>query len=159
MSGLVLNTPFIQIETENANEQIIPAMPVFNHAIRSHPDEATLFVGAHADIVKGVIDFGVNELSLNKGACWCDCSEMADRDFPYFTEERWMQAIQSSQGDGIVMASGEALEWAQRNMALQISNPDTYWRLNPYEPPFVGFRGAIHLAGLWLNELLDQQSH
>lgn len=54
------------------------------------------------------------------------------------------------------MASGEALKWAKRNIDLQISNPDIKWRLNPYESPFIGFRGAINLVNLWLNGLLDK---
>ena len=54
------------------------------------------------------------------------------------------------------MASGEALEWGEGNLSLQISNPDIKWRLNPYLPPFVGFRGALNLMDLWLNALLDQ---
>jgi hypothetical protein len=54
------------------------------------------------------------------------------------------------------MASGEALEWGGGNLSLQISNPDTKWRLNPYLSPFVGFRGALNLMDLWLNAALDQ---
>ncbi len=54
------------------------------------------------------------------------------------------------------MASGEALKWAKRNIDLQISNPDIKWRLNHYESPFIGFRGAINLVNLWLNGLLEQ---
>ena len=54
------------------------------------------------------------------------------------------------------MGSGEALKWAGKGLELQISNPDLGWRLSPYDPPFLGFRGAVHLAGLWLNALLDQ---
>ena len=93
---------------------------------------------------------------MNKGVCWCDSSEMESEDIPYFTEDQWMQAIQSRE-KGLLMASGEALEWADRDIELQISNPDTKWRLSPYEPPFVGFRGAVHLTGLWLNALLEEE--
>ncbi len=155
-SGMPLNMQFVQNETERAKSQLLPSMRVFRHAVRSHPDEATLSVGGHADMVKGVIAYAMNELSMNKGVCWCDSSEMESEDIPYFTEDQWMQTIRSRE-KGLLMASGEALEWADRDIELQISNPDTKWRLSPYEPPFVGFHGAVHLAGLWLNALLRQE--
>ncbi|HCX62285.1 MAG TPA: nitrogen fixation protein NifE, partial [Clostridiales bacterium] len=62
----------------------------------------------------------------------------------------------SEQKDGILMASGELLEWAGRNRMLQISNPDEKWRINPYVPPLVGFRGALHLVELWANETYNK---
>lgn len=34
---------------------------------------------------------------------------------------------------------------------MQISNPDTKYRLHPYDPPFVGFRGAVNLVNLLIN--------
>jgi hypothetical protein len=49
------------------------------------------------------------------------------------------------------MTTGEALKWSGCNAEMQIANPDTQWRLYRQEPPFVGFRGAIHLANLWMN--------
>jgi hypothetical protein len=29
--------------------------------------------------------------------------------------------------------------------------------LNSYVPPFIGFRGALHLMDLWINALLEQE--
>lgn len=46
------------------------------------------------------------------------------------------------------MASEEALEAFGHSTELQISNPDTRWKLHPYESLFVGFRGAINLVNL-----------
>lgn len=156
LSGLTANNDFILSEKEKIKKQIAPSIPVFNHITRSHPDEATISLGGHADVIKGVLSYAVNEMSLNKGICWCDYIDMASEEIPYFTEEEWTRAV-SMQEKGLLMASGEALQWAERNMELQISNPDTKWRLSPYEPPFVGFRGAVHLTGLWLNALLEEE--
>lgn len=50
-------------------------------------------------------------------------------------------------------AGSEILEWTVRNRALQILNPDEKWRINSYVPPFVGFRGALNLSELWVNEV------
>lgn len=79
---------------------------------------------------------------------------MSSEEIPYFSEDEWTKAVRGHK-KGYLMASGEALEWAGRNTELQISNPDTKWRLHPYEPPLVGFRGAVHLANLWINENIE----
>ena len=157
VSGLTPNYEFIRFEEEKAKNLIAPAMPVFNHIIRSHPDKATISLGGHADVVKGILDFATKELLLKKGVCWCDCPDMASESIPYFSEDQWPSAI-PPQKKGLLMASAEALQWSGHNMELQISNPDTKWRLSPYEPPFVGFRGAVHLTSLWLNSLLEQEN-
>lgn len=156
ISGLEPNQSFIQVEKEKVENQMSSAIPIFEHIIRVHPDEVALSVGGHADVVKGIISYATKEISLIKGPCWCDCLDMAREDIPYFTEAEWTQAI-ASQEKGLLMASGEALKWARRSMDLQIANPDTKWRLNPYEPPFLGFYGAIYLVSLWINEVMERR--
>ncbi|ACQ54444.1 nitrogen fixation protein NifE [Clostridium botulinum] len=155
ISGLTLNNSFIKSEKEKSMIQISPAISAFQHVIREHPDEATISLGGHRDVVKGILSYAEEELSLIRGTCWCDSEAMASEEIPYFSEDEWAQAI-LSEGKGLLMASGEALKWAKRNIDLQISNPDIKWRLNPYESPFIGFRGAINLVNLWLNGLLDK---
>ena len=153
--GLAPNWNFVNQEVDMAKIQLSPAIPVLKHMTHFHPDEAVLSLGGHADVVKGIMEYGREELSLNQGDCWCDCRDMGDDNIPYFTEAEWSKAIKSRK-KGIFMGSGEALKWAGKGPELQISNPDLGWRLSPYDPPFLGFRGAVHLAGLWLNALLDQ---
>jgi nitrogenase molybdenum-iron protein alpha/beta subunit len=155
--GIAPNRAFLDNQCGEIKELVVGITPRLRHFIREHTDEVRLSVGAHADIVRGLIDFGCDELFLPKGTCWCDNPDMADRDIPYFPEEEWTQAIQAS-GKGLLMASGEALEWADRNQSLQISNPGIRWRLNPYDPPFMGFRGALHLIDLWMNAVLEQNN-
>ena len=155
ISGLTPDHSFIRAEAEKAKNQMSSAMPHFKYVIRSHPDEATISLGGHADVVKGVLSYAVKELSLIKGFCWCDCPSMASEEIPYLTEAEWTKTIESRK-KGLLMASGEALKWADRNMDLQIANPDTKWRLSPYEPPFLGFRGAINLVSLWINGIIEQ---
>jgi hypothetical protein len=98
----------------------------------------------------------VNPMSLNRGVCWCDGFEMASAAVPFFSEEEWTSAI-ATKRQGLLMAGGEALLWAGKSLELQIANSDVKWRLSPYEAPFVGFQGAVHLAGLWLNAVLEQE--
>ncbi len=151
ITRLTADGAFIKAQQEASWQQIAAVMPSLLHIIRAHPEEAILSLGAHADVVRGVLSFGCGELSLVKGTCWCDCPDMSSEDIPYLSEDQWTEAIQDHK-KGYLMASGEALEWAGRNTELQISNPDTKWRLHPYEPPFMGFRGAVHLVNLWINE-------
>lgn len=153
--SLKVNEDFIKQEVQDIKTRLLPAMPVLNHMIRSHKEEATISIGGHYDVVRGILSYALNEFGLYKGDCWCDCSDMADDNLPFFNEEQLSNAI-NSKNKGILMASGEVLKKVNGNMDMQISNPDLKWRLNPYEPPMVGFRGAIHLSSLWLNSLLDQ---
>ncbi|ACA45617.1 nitrogen fixation protein NifE [Clostridium botulinum] len=155
ISGLTLDNSFIKSEKEKSMIQISPAIFAFQHVIREHPDEARISLGGHRDVVKGILSYAEEELSLIRGTCWCDSEAMASEEIPYFSEDEWVQAIESEE-NGLLMASGEALKWAKRNIDLQISNPDIKWRLNPYESPFIGFRGSINLVNLWLNGLLDK---
>lgn len=146
---------FVKAERELAEKQLFPSLRIFQHIQRSHPEEAALSLGGHADVVSGIAAYGCGELSLPRGDCWCSCPAMGSNVIPYWSEEEWSQAIKA-RPKGLLMASGEALAWAGRSLELQISNPDLKWRLSPYEAPLVGFRGAIHLAGLWLNAALEQ---
>ena len=146
---------FMDSQLEEGKKLLSDMLPLIRHLIHDHPEEIRLSIGAHADVVRGVLDFGCGELALPQGICWCDNPDMAGDEVPYFTEDQWMEAIQY-QKRGLLMASGEALAWADRNLSLQISNPDTKRRLNPYVPPFMGFRGALHLMDLWINAAQEQ---
>ncbi len=154
ITGIPPDHGFVGEQRDEALRLLSLALPSVKHFVQDHPENGRLSVGGHADIVKGVLSFACSELSLSKGLCWCDSPDMAEEGLPYFTEEEWAEAA-GSQGKSLLMASGEALEWAGRGTELQIANPDAKWRLlYPYEPPFVGFRGAMHLASLWVNALL-----
>lgn len=147
------DSKFINSQREEVLRMISPVMPTFRHLADNHAEKVQLSLGAHADVAGGIIRFGCEELGLPKGICWCDSPEMSGEELSYFTEEQLMQEV-SRQKDGILMSSGEVLEWAGRSRMLQISNPDEKWRINPYVPPFVGFRGALHLVELWVNEVM-----
>lgn len=142
---------FIKTEQELALAQIDQAYDYFEGNEWSYPDEAVLSIGGHIDVVKGVLAFATTELPMHKGICWCDCPEMADDEIPYFSEEEWIPVVKNH-NKGYLMFSGEALKWAGKNTQLQITNPDIMWRIHPYEPPFMGYRGAVHLVNLWINE-------
>ena len=142
---------FIESEQSLALKQIDYAYDYLEDNEWAYPEEAVLTLGGHIDVVKGILSYATAELPLRKGVCWCDCPEMADDDVPYFSENEWIPVVQNHT-KGYLMFSGEALRWAKKNTHLQISNPGIAWQLHPYDPPFVGYRGAVHLVNLWINE-------
>ncbi len=117
----------------------------------SYPDEAVLTIGGHYDVVKGILTFVTTELPISKGTAWCNCPEMGDDEIPYFSEKEWIPVVKNHD-KGYLMFSGEALKWAGKNTQLQIANPDIAYRMHPYDPPFVGYRGAINIINKLLNE-------
>jgi len=142
---------FIAAEEKLTLEQIDRAYDYFEGNEWSYPEEAVLTVGGHADVVNGIVNFAVNELPMKKGVCWCDCPEHADVVFPYFSEREWIPVVRSHD-KGYLMCGGEALKWAGKDLRMTVANPDAEWRIHPYDPPFVGYRGAANLVNLWINE-------
>jgi nitrogenase molybdenum-iron protein alpha/beta subunit len=142
---------FLESERSLALTQIDFAREYLKDSAWEYPEDAVLDIGGHYDVVKGILRFATTELPLKKGTCWCDCPEMGDEDIPYFDEDRWAALVEDHK-KGYLMFSGEALLWAGKNTSLQIANPDIGFRIHPYDPPFVGFRGAVHLVNLWINE-------
>ena len=150
-TSLKPDSAFIKYEEKLALEQIDYAFYTLQGNAWSYPDEATISIGGHADVVGGILNFATKEMPLIKGTCWCDCPEMGSPDIPFYPEKDWIPIVKNH-SKGYLMFSGEALKWAGLNTQLQISNPDIGWRIHPYEPPFVGYRGAVHLMNLWVNE-------
>ena len=149
--GIEPDKNFIKNEQDLTLAQIDQAYDYLEGNEWSYPDEAVLSIGGHIDVVKGILSFATKELPMHKGVCWCDCPEMADDEIPYFTENEWIPVVKNHD-KGYLMFSGEALKWAGKNTQLQITTPDIMWRIHPYEPPFMGYRGAVHLVNLWINE-------
>ena len=142
---------FLDAEEKLALMQIDQPYRTLESNAWSYPEEAVLTIGGHYDVVRGIRDFAVKEMPLKQGPCWCDCPEMGDDDIPYYPEEKWIPVVENHQ-KGYLMFTGEALRWFGKNTDLRIANPDIQWRLHPYDPPLVGYRGAVQLVNLWVNE-------
>jgi hypothetical protein len=144
-SGLTANRIFLETEREKTRVQV----EIDGGSLPG----TSLSLGGYADVVRGILSFGCGELGFRKGTCWCDSPDMGTDDFPCFSEDQWMHLVRSHR-NGILMASGEALDWAGHSPELRISNPGTKWhRHTSWMPPFMGFRGAIHLVYLWANNV------
>lgn len=148
--GVAINQNFIEEERKRVFSQLLPIMPKMKHLVRMHPDEGTLTLGGHVDVVKGILNYGVEEFSLKRGECWCDDPAIIEGDVIFYDELKWSQIVKAHQ-KGVFMGSGEALTWKGMNLDNQIANPDVKWRLHSNNPPFVGFYGAVHLAEIWIN--------
>ncbi|WDV48123.1 nitrogenase component 1 [Clostridiaceae bacterium M8S5] len=153
-----VNPQFLAKEKNNALKSISIVKPNFKHIIHSSPKQASISIGGHVDVVQGILEFACKELSFIKSKCWCDNIDMQNDEIPYFTEKEWTEVV-SEHTDGWLMASGEALKWSNNDLSLQIANPDIKWRIYPYEPPFVGFKGAVNLANLWINSYEAKHGH
>lgn len=150
------NEAFLREEESRAKRQTSSVLPILEHMRLAHAEESAIMLGGHADVVAGILDYACHELGLKKGPCWCDSPDMASEHVPYMAEADWQEAVLTKE-EGLLMASGEILEWAGRSQELQISIPDHKWRLNPYEPPLMGYRGAVNLFSLWINTFLEQE--
>ncbi len=132
-------------EARQASRQLVPA-------IRYRKGKARLFLGGPAESVAGIGAFAREELDMAVEAAWRDSPYGNSSTLPFYTERQWMEAAKAAEG-AILMASGQTLQWAGQPDTLQIANPDLAWRINPYAPPFAGYRGAMHLMELWANEI------
>jgi nitrogenase molybdenum-cofactor synthesis protein NifE len=132
-------------EARQASRQLVPA-------IRYRKGKARLFLGGPAESVAGIGAFAREELDMTVEAAWRDSPYGNSSTVPFYTERQWMEAAKAAEG-AILMASGQTLQWAGQPDTLQIANPDLAWRINPYAPPFAGYRGAMHLMELWANEI------
>lgn len=153
--GEAMNTApdpaFIQFEEQQCLDMLDRPLNSLKTTQWSYPEEVTLTLGGHIDVVEGIAGFVKRELPMDLGTCWCDNPEHESEDVPYFDETKWSEVVSGHQ-KGFLMCSGEALLWAGKNLTLQISNPDIGYRLHPWEAPFVGYHGAVHLVNLWMND-------
>ena len=145
-----INQSFILQEQAEARPIMAIAPGFFSHQKKP----VKLSIGGHADVVTGILTYACSELGLTPDLCWCDSPAMATEDLPYWQEAQWSQTV-TNRHQGLLMASGEVLTWAGRNnLAMQIANPSRGWQMYPYSPPYMGFRGAMNLATMWMNEVV-----
>lgn len=71
----------------------------------------------------------------------------------YLTDE--MNLVLAEETKGFLIGSGELLRMAKRDQSLQISIPDDLQR-HVYQPSLVSFRGAVRLATVWANEMMQR---
>ena len=117
---------------------------------RSH--KSILSIGGNADVAGGILDFACRELGMRANMVWCDNKEYGTDAIPYWTEAVIEQNV-TPDLQGILMAEGKLLKRTGRNTNLAIGRTLNSIHLNPYEAPFVGFRGMLNLCSLWMENL------
>jgi len=116
-----------------------------------YPEDSTLTIGGHYDVVSGILNFATSELHVKRGTAWCDCPEMADENLPYYSQEDWIPVVENHK-KGFLMFSGEALRWAGKNTELEITYPGVAWHIHGYDAPFVGYHGAAAITNMLIND-------
>ncbi len=150
----VLDKPINQHFIVAQQDEARPIMEIAPRFFSHQKETVKLSIGGHADVAAGILAYACGELGLTRALCWCDSAAMATEDLPHWQEAQWSQAVTNNH-QGLLMASGEVLTWAGQNVAMQIANPGRGWQMYPYSPPFVGFRGAMNLAAMWMNEVIQ----
>lgn len=153
LCGIQLAKEFLQNEQKKTLEEILPMRIVLSRFLRAHKDEARLILAGHGDVVSGIAGFAKEELAFEKTECYCDCPEMAGQNMIYLDDDRKKQIAQEPKG--FLMGSGELLHLAQKDPTLQIASHDNRWH-HAYEPPLVGFRGAVTLTAMLVNEMMKK---
>ncbi|PWJ51838.1 nitrogenase component 1 [Faecalicatena contorta] len=148
---LKVRESFVRGEKAEAMEQIEPMQTVLTRFLRVHREEARLILAGHADVVRGIEQCARELFGFETVTCYCDNPGMKSADINYLTDK--VKEEIAAEQKGFLMGSQELLNMAEREQSLQISTPDYLWH-HAYEPPFVGFRGAVHLASLWTNEMM-----
>ncbi|MDK2968705.1 nitrogenase component 1 [Lacrimispora sp.] len=149
--GKEYDQSFVCHEKVITAKQIEPMQVVLSRYQRVHTEESRLILAGHADVVSGISKFGKEFLGFSHVEGYCDCPEMKDADIAYLDEAAKENIAEDSRG--FLMGSGELLKMAGKDQSLQIAMPDNIWR-HAFEPPLVGFRGAVNLVSAWANEML-----
>ena len=150
---LRINKEFMQREKERASAQIAPIQIVLTRFLRAHKEASELILAGHADVVSGIAAYGKEAFGFDETLCYSDCSCMSKDQIACLTDAFKPERIQNRKG--FLMGSAELLRLSDRGAHLQIANPDSLWH-HAYEPPLVGFRGAVRLATAWANEMMER---
>lgn len=151
--NLIVDQGFLAAERQSALDQMQPMLTALSRYLHIHTMDSRVAVCGHGNVVSGIAEYLKQELGFEQIECYCDDPGMATAEMVYLTDK--LKETLSRQENGFLMASGELLRMAGRDRTLQISLPDNQWH-HRYEPPFVGFRGAIHLLTMLTN---DMQRH
>lgn len=150
---LLANKEFIQQEYQKATEQIKVMQTMAARFLRAHKAVSKLTLAGHADVTSGIAKYGKRAFGFDQTICYCDCACMNSHDIPYTTDEIKLELAKDNRG--FLMGNDELLGLSKRKQNLQIASPDNLWH-HAYEPPLVGYRGAVHLATVWANEIMQR---
>lgn len=151
LCGITANADYVAAEAAICRESLATMLMALGRYMRMHPEQSRLILAGHADVIEGIAHFG-RELSVfSNYDLYCNYSRMSNNDMPYLDEGK--RACIGKDHCGFLMGDEMLLSAAGRHESLQISNPDSGWR-HGYEPPLMGFRGAVHLGTILTNEMV-----
>jgi len=150
--GETLGLPWNKAFVDKEQQEGAPSMEFASEVLEHWKHRASLAAAGHFDIVQGLCSFAQKELGMNAGVSWCDSPQMATEQVPCLKEKEWMERIGLHKG--IVMAADDILEYAGVHSKMRLMNTGGDWQLNPYTAPYIGYRGAMNLVNLWINEII-----
>ncbi|MGL6198523.1 MAG: nitrogenase component 1 [Lachnospiraceae bacterium] len=147
MAEVEPNDDFVLDQTERMKARIGPMEVFMRRFWQGHSEECRLIAVGHPDVVGGITTYGKEQFGFRECQCYYEYQDMKG--------ERLMELAAAVKTHGVLMGSEELLQLAGKGKELQIANPDSSWR-HAYEPPFVGYRGAVHLGAMWVNEMMKK---
>ncbi|WP_032122691.1 nitrogenase component 1 [Clostridium amazonitimonense] len=141
------NDDFIKSEVK----ELEPAIKVaLNYT--SQFKKPSVAIGAHFDVVSGIMDFLKDEAGFNISHAWCTSPDMKTDNIPFYKENQWEEIIKN--GDYQILMGNAATLSISKNKCkkIQIDIPtyEFHFLKYPYAP-YVGFRGALNLLNKCLN--------
>lgn len=119
------------------------------------PERTQISIGGHGDVVNGILEYALKETGMSKGICWTNDKDRACDQIPYYEDIRVGKEMNHEQ-TGIIMADYYTLKRIGRSETLKVEKSLNEWELNPYVPPLIGFRGALHLASIWFQNIMEE---
>lgn len=148
--GVEADEAFMHAEARQAARELEPMRATITRFARMHADEPRVALVGHADVVDGIARMVTDELGLSRVERYCDDPGRARPDLPFATDE--VKRALASRTHGLLLGSGELQQMAGGAPVGQISLPDGHWH-HSFEPPLLGFRGAVHLTSLMANAI------
>lgn len=146
-----LNEDFIKTEIEEGKKAVRYVRQMASY----QPARSKISIGGHEDVVEGILGFAVKEAGMIKGICWQSDKDRTGGEIPCFDDIRVTKEINKEQ-PGILMADYYTLKRCGYSEELRVEKSLNEWELNPYVPPLTGFRGALHLATLWFQNIMTE---
>jgi nitrogenase molybdenum-iron protein alpha/beta subunit len=150
--GEILN---LTMDEEFVATQLREGMQAFHYAkqmVTMMPMKAKISLGGNYDVVQGIMKFACDELGMKTHHIWCDSKQYATQEIPYCSESELLRMFETK-NPGFLMANPLVCNIAKQP-SLTISRGLQSFQFNPYECPYMGFRGAMNLCAKWLEYLL-----
>lgn len=149
--GQAPDQAFVQEEAQQTDAEARPMRATIARFAHMHAEAPRVTLVGHADVVAGIARFVTEELGLSRVEAYCDDPDRATEEVPFATDE--VKREVAGRGYDLLLGTGELRQMAGGAPVGLISLPDDRWH-HVFEPPLLGFRGAVHLTSLMANAIV-----